>query len=60
MDVWLALRAFAVIEPTGVLAVADAEVRAWVVATLFESAVTVYRLSGQSLEWWVQVSPVRR
>ncbi|MER6943981.1 oxygenase MpaB family protein [Nonomuraea sp. NPDC000554] len=29
---------------------ADAEARAWVVATLFESAVTMYRLSGESLD----------
>ncbi|RCG29988.1 DUF2236 domain-containing protein [Sphaerisporangium album] len=28
----------------------DAEARAWVVATLFESAVTMYRLSGESLD----------
>ncbi|WP_049564521.1 oxygenase MpaB family protein [Nonomuraea sp. SBT364] len=28
----------------------DAGARAWVVATLFESAVTMYRLSGQSLD----------
>lgn len=28
----------------------DAEARAWVVATLFESAVTMYRLSGQALD----------
>ncbi|MEU2062748.1 oxygenase MpaB family protein [Streptomyces sp. NPDC013455] len=28
----------------------DPEVRAWVVATLFESSVTMYRLSGQPLE----------
>ncbi|MFG1879601.1 oxygenase MpaB family protein [Sphaerisporangium sp. NPDC049003] len=27
----------------------DAEARAWVIATLFESAVTMYRLSGESL-----------
>ncbi|GAA3517616.1 uncharacterized protein (DUF2236 family) [Streptosporangium album] len=28
----------------------DAEARAWVVATLFESAVTMYRLGGESLD----------
>ncbi|MEV4363212.1 oxygenase MpaB family protein [Nonomuraea sp. NPDC049625] len=28
----------------------DAEARAWVVATLFESTVTMYRLSGESLD----------
>lgn len=29
---------------------ADAEARAWVVATLFESSVTMYRLGGESLD----------